>query len=43
MKWVGYSEEESTWEPIENLVNCIEKVVEFNEKEAQNKKGKIHI
>lgn len=39
VKWQGYSEEESTWEPIRNLADCIEEVIKFNEKLAQNKKG----
>lgn len=39
VKWRGYTEEESTWEPIENLQNCMEQIIEFNVKAAQNKRG----
>lgn len=40
VKWKEYPETEATWEPIENLNDVIEKVAEFNQKEAQKKKSK---
>lgn len=39
VKWLGYPESESTWEPIENLTNCIDVVIKFNE--SQTEKGKL--
>lgn len=42
VKWQNFSEEESTWEPIENLQDCLDLVAEFNEQQnIQSKKGKI--
>lgn len=39
VKWVGYSEDQSTWEPMENLVGCAEQIREFQQKrEEQDKK-----
>lgn len=32
VKWKGYPESESTWEPIENLQNALEAVAEFDAK-----------
>ena len=32
VKWVGYSEEENTWEPVQNL-DCEDKIKQF---EARN-------
>ena len=29
IKWKGYPKSESTWEPLENLVNCRKKLFEF--------------
>ena len=43
VKWEGYTEDECTWEPIENLDNVIQMVVDFNS-EYENKpkpRGKI--
>lgn len=47
VKWENFSYEESTWEPIENLFNVMDKVEEFMSKRAeltrsiQSKRGKI--
>lgn len=38
--WEGYSLEESTWEPMGNLINCISLVEEFEKKEQL--KSKMH-
>ena len=38
VKWVGFPEEENTWEPKENLVNCKEAIEDF-EKEQKKKKN----
>lgn len=27
--WKGYSQDEATWEPITNLQNCQESIIEF--------------
>jgi hypothetical protein len=32
VKWKGYSEDESTWEPLENLHNALEAIAEFEQK-----------
>lgn len=40
---MGYPEDESTWEPIENLQECIDKVIEFNEKQVQIEKGSFRM
>ena len=29
VKWKGYDYSQSTWEPIENLLNCDEKILEY--------------
>lgn len=34
IKWSGYSEEQSTWEPIENLSNVIYMIKEFESKKG---------
>ncbi|KAL1502983.1 hypothetical protein AB1Y20_011053 [Prymnesium parvum] len=33
VKWVGYSEKDNTWEPIEHLAGCEDMISEFKEKE----------
>jgi chromobox protein 1/chromobox protein 3 len=33
VKWEGYKDEESTWEPIENLQNVLNLIEEFEKKE----------
>lgn len=41
VKWVGYPEEESTWEPIGNLDNCHSAILEFESSLKQSsKKGR---
>ncbi|GAA5896152.1 hypothetical protein JCM8208_007541 [Rhodotorula glutinis] len=35
VKWKGYTEEEKTWEPIENLSGCLELVEEFERKQDE--------
>ena len=30
VKWLGYSDEDNTWEPADNLQNCLGKITEFN-------------
>lgn len=32
IKWQGYSHNENTWEPVENLKHCTDKLIEFHEK-----------
>lgn len=39
VKWEGYPEEESTWEPIEHLRNVMDKVKEYMERVKVNKRG----
>ena len=38
VRWKGYPPEDSTWEPIENLDGCLEKLQEFLAKRHQEKK-----
>lgn len=40
VKWVGYSNEENTWEPANGLENCYEVINEYW-KEKSGTKGKI--
>ena len=37
VKWVGFSLDECTWEPIENLQTCIELIEEFDRKRETTK------
>jgi len=37
LKWIGYSEDDNTWEPVEHL-DCKELIEEFEEKFRQKKK-----
>jgi hypothetical protein len=39
VKWLGYSDEESTWEPIENLENVKEMLEEFEKEYAKKQEG----
>ncbi|GJN90572.1 hypothetical protein Rhopal_003584-T1 [Rhodotorula paludigena] len=38
IKWKGYGEDEKTWEPIENLQNCLDLVKAFGEQQKANKR-----
>ncbi|BGP48276.1 hypothetical protein JCM10450v2_004148 [Rhodotorula kratochvilovae] len=38
IKWKGYGENEKTWEPIENLQNCLGLVKEFERHQAEIKR-----
>ncbi|OQV18943.1 hypothetical protein BV898_07002 [Hypsibius exemplaris] len=38
IKWVGYSKSESTWEPLDNISGCDEKVREFEQQEETRRK-----
>lgn len=40
MKYVGFDDDESTWEPIENLLDSMDLVTEFMSKRQQKEKGK---
>lgn len=33
LKWEGWSDADNTWEPIENLSNCIHMIKRFEEEE----------
>ena len=35
IKWEGYDESDNTWEPIENLAGCEDRIADFNEREKQ--------
>jgi len=37
VKWKGYNKRDSTWEPIENLVHCEQKLKEFENQYNNNK------
>ncbi len=35
VKWVGYSEEEKTWEPLANLTHADDTIVEFHREHVE--------
>jgi len=37
VKWAGYGSEDNTWEPLQNLQNCLDKIEKF-EAEASAKR-----
>lgn len=37
IKWAGYSDEENTWEGVDNLTGCKSMIQEFHEKRVANK------
>ena len=41
VKWEGTSE--TTWEPIENLFNCMDLVADYMQRTGKNKKGIFQI
>jgi hypothetical protein len=41
IKWAGYPEEASSWQPIRNVVNAPEKVREFEEKNAARRGRRV--
>lgn len=41
VKWVGYPDSESTWEPVENLQNLEEMLKDFNEEWEKKQKEKM--
>ena len=43
IKWLGYSSDENTWEPIENLTNILYMVEEFEAGQSTNSIGKKNI
>ncbi|XP_017094135.3 chromo domain-containing protein rhino isoform X1 [Drosophila bipectinata] len=40
VKWLGYTEQDNSWEPLENLGNCIEMVCDFEAELFQKTKGR---
>ncbi|KAK9788400.1 putative Chromo domain-containing protein [Seiridium cardinale] len=40
VKWLGYSDSENTWEPMENLRGCMDLVFEFDQKQQAKSKTK---
>ncbi|KAK9425794.1 putative Chromo domain-containing protein [Seiridium unicorne] len=40
VKWLGYSDSENTWEPMENLRGCMDLVFEFDQKQQAKSKNK---
>ena len=43
IKWKGYSDFENSWEPIENMSNAKEIILEYEEKEKENNRFKTPI
>ncbi|BGO91610.1 hypothetical protein NBRC10512_008057 [Rhodotorula toruloides] len=43
VKWKGYSEDEKTWEPIENLENCLDLVTEYNKRKEEREARRASI
>ena len=43
VKWVNYSEEWNTWEPLENLIGSQDLVAEFERKEEEKEKKREEV
>ncbi len=41
IKWAGYDESESTWEPRAHLIACEDALKEFNERKAESARRKL--